>query len=228
MKNIKASEHSDIFSESMIVDYVGGHIEDDTVRADFEKKLANNARLKRAVDEERQLRDALHSLEHASAEHEVTSSEDGLEKLFAKLDEVEDDAAIQQHQDSKTGFRVVSRNWFAGAGIAASLAFVAMLLVGTEVTTTTSDFTLLSDPQSATQADFNDLVKARRVAQVWLVNELPAAELTRLFGQYQLTLISRAGAAWIVASSTPLSDQQLTQLEAVASFKQVSLISYNN
>jgi hypothetical protein len=229
MKTKKGSNPINIFNQSLVADYVAGHLNNnEKVRDNFEKALANDEALQKAVDEERLLRDALVNYE-LSNRGPVVISVDGVESLMAKLDSLDERSAADEPSGIVVHALFANRkNWFAATGVAASIGLATVLLVGFQPSTVEPGFELLSDGTSTEQASFNDLVKAQRVVQIWLVSELPQNELSKLFDEYQLTPISRAGQAWIVSSRHKLSSKQLENLEAQEMFKQVHLISYDN
>jgi hypothetical protein len=229
MKTLKGNNPIDIFYQSLVADYVAGHLNDnEEVKADFEKALAGNKELQKAVDDERLLRETLVNYELNNRGPDVIGA-DGIESLLAKLDELDDHSATAEPKSTVVHALFSSRNnWFAAAGVAASVAFATVLFVGFQANTVDPDFVLLSDDQSTDQADFNDLVKTQRVAQIWLVSELSQDKLSKIFDQNQLTPINRAGQAWIVSSSQKLSSERIESLEAQEMFKRVRLISYDN
>lgn len=229
MKTLKGNNPIDIFYESLVADYVAGHLNNrEEVRADFEKALANDEALQKAVDEERLLRETLVSYELNNRGTEVINA-DGIESLLARLDTLDENPTVDERKNTVVHTLFSNRNnWFAAAGMAASVAFATVLFVGFQPSAVEPGFELLSDGDSTDQAGFDDLVKAQRVAQIWLVSELPQDDLSKLFDENKLTPISRAGQAWVVSSAQQLSSEQLERLEAQEMFKQVRLISYDN
>jgi len=229
MKTQKGRNPINIFNESLIADYVAGHLNNnEELRDEFEKALANDKSLQKAVDEERLLRETLANYEFSNRGPDVIGP-DGIELLMAKLDSLDERPAVDKPSGTVVHTLFANRkNRFAAAGVAASLGFATVLLVGFQPSTVEPGFELLSDGTSTDQASFNDLVKAQRVAQIWLVSELPQNELSRLFDENQLTPISRAGQAWIVSSPHKLLSKRLENLETQEMFKQVRVISYDN
>lgn len=225
MKIQNSSNTNNIFVETAVHDYVAGHMSEEN-RINFEQMLARDDSLRSAVDAERALRTALQ--QHASrdqAAHEI--SDDNFDKLLAQITKL-DERVVDNSQSEKRQYRWLSSKVFTMTSVAASVALVAILLTAYQPFGKEPEFTLLSDRSANTNIDFNHLVEAQKVAQVWLVDELPAQELSTLFSDNKLTPISRAGAAWIVSSAEPLSAEQLLHLNSIKKFKQVRLISYSN
>ena len=228
MKFHKNTDTSNIFDQSTIVDYVAGHIVDEEVLTKFELRLEGDKALQNAVENEREFRDAL--LKSWQDHHtQDLIGDKALDKLFVKLDELDDGQFDPEVVNSVEQSRFSRSNWFTLTGVAASIFCAAILLVvGLQTNTSKPEFALLSDKNGTTQVDFEKLVNARKVVQILPVSKISPQELSKLFSKHKLTPISRAGQAWIVASSQPFSTQQLTDLNLLESFEKVSLISYQD
>jgi len=220
MNTQKTNTQVNMFSENAVHDYVSGHMskEDQTC---FEKALANDESLQTAVSAERRLRAALLKYED-DQEKPIAVSDNGIDALNATLDQ------LGEHPSERMQTPWYNRNWYAMSGVAASIMLAVFLITGQQANDSNKNYALLSDKSTSSEIDFDSLVEAKRVAQVWPAKGTSEQELSTLFSEHGLSPIGRAGPAWIVASSITLSNIELSSLEAVEKFEQVSLISYDS
>jgi len=220
MKTQKPKTQIDIFSDAAVHDYVSGYMSKEG-QMKFEEILSNDESLKSAVAAERRLRAALLKYEH-DQQKTPAISDSGIDALHATLDKLEELEPGTSQSNSN------NRGWYALAGVAASVVLAIVLYVDQRPSDPNNNYTLLSDVSNSNDINFNDLVEAKKVAQIWLAKELSEEELSTLFSEHDLKPIGRAGSAWIVASSQSFSDLVLSSLKAVDKIEQVSLISYND
>lgn len=216
------NKETNIFSEDEVFNYVAGQLSD-TQRIDFEKRLAVDETLQEAVAAEKHLRQTLRDFEDSDEEPEIikrASVNDLLTML--ELDEV---VSASSDYDETLARKSKVVNWYSFAGVAASLAFVAIVLFNYQAD---DSYRLRSEPADLSSLNFSELVTQRRIAQVWFSESLSADEILALLDKHNLTPISRAGSAWVVASQPVLSESELAKLKKIEGFIRVSRISYSD
>lgn len=222
---------NNIFRDTAVHDYVAGHMSDES-REHFESILADNKTLQKEVESERELRSFLTTYEQNNSDETLVIADDNLDKLFASID-LQD----QQNQQninrpkSKSTDHWFNRNLLTFGSIAASVVFATLLFIAPITHDHNNDFALLSDKMSdngdSLNVNFNALVEANKVVQIWLANDLPEAELSALFLEHGLKPIGRAGEAWIVASAQAIQGSRIEELRADNKFTKVTLVTYN-
>ncbi len=220
MNTQKTNTQVNMFSENAVHDYVSGHMsQEDQTR--FEEALAKDESLQHAVSAERRLRAALLKYED-DQEKPIAVSDNGIDALNATLDQ------LSEHPSERMQTRWYNRNWYAMSGVAASIMLAIFIVTSQNADDSDKNYALLSDQSTSSDIDFDGLVEAKRVAQVWPAKDMPEQELSALFSEHGLKPIGRAGPAWIVSSSKTLSNIDLSNLKSVGKFEQVSLISYGS
>lgn len=216
-----AKDSLDIFSEDEIFRYVAGQLdEQDTVR--FEAKLKQDERLQKAVDEEKKLREHLVNSFEAEAPVVEPISADNLDALMAQIEKQESVGPESAEIISPAAFTSGRKNWMNYAGIAASIAAVAVVVLNLN---SEPEYYLRSSPTEIGTPSYAELIKSERIVQLTLASNLSNDETVRLFEKYGLSLVSRAGEAWVMSSEEGLSADQLSKMENDPNFINVTLVS---
>jgi len=225
------NNNSDLLLEIAVFEYVAGHLEGEKKRT-FEKSLAQNPQLQKAVDRERALRNELGKTGHHTA---VPMS--NFDNLLARIDAHEDtesedhpninDRHSREHSNNNVVHLPFQNRGYQIAASVAIFGVVGFMFANFFADQTAPKFDTLSNQSSLEKTEFAELANQGRMAKLVLSNGITNVQFAELLNRHELSLFdSNSGSNQVyVIAEQAIDETDVARWKADENIEQVHIFS---